>query len=221
MKPHVLALILCTAVAGACLVSTRSDSLACKTSSDCQTPRVCEGGYCVIDVNACPADCNGGCDLTTSPPTCTINGVGGNSVTCPPGHHCDITCTGDACRDINCAGAASCTIMCTGDTACHNIMCGTADCLITCTGANACHDVTCGTLTTPGGKSGRCRTTCSGTTACNNITCTNACDCVIDGCTNAGDCGILACPKATGNTYCTGTGSNGVPCIDTTSGCSC
>jgi len=218
MKPHVLALILSTAVGGACLVSTRSDGLACTSQADCAAPRLCEGGYCVVDENACPAECNGGCDLTASPPTCTINGSGGDDYTCPPGHHCDITCTGDACHDINCAGATSCTIMCTGDTACHDIICGTADCVITCSAATACHDITCGNLST-GTKAGRCRTTCA-TGGCNDITCTNACDCVIDGC-SGGDCGILACPKATGNTYCTGTGANGDPCIDTTSGCSC
>lgn len=221
MKPHVLALILSTAVAGACLVSSRSDGLACKVTSDCKAPRVCEAGYCVVDPNACPTDCNGGCDLTANPPTCTINGAGGASVTCPPGHHCDITCSGSACANINCAGAASCTIMCTGTNACHNVMCGAADCLLTCSGTAACNDIMCGVAQTGGGKDGRCRVSCTGSPGCGDVTCTNACDCVIDGCTGTGECGVLACPKATGNTYCTGTGTNGVPCIDTTSGCSC
>jgi hypothetical protein len=53
------------------------------------------------------------------------------------------------------------------------------------------------------------------------VTCTSACDCVIEGCTGSADCGSLACPRASGTTYCTETGANGVPCIDTNSGCSC
>jgi hypothetical protein len=218
MKPHVLGLILAIAVGGACLVSNRSDKLACSSQADCAIPRVCEGGYCVIDDNACPSQCNGGCDLTASPPTCTINGAGGDSVTCPSGHHCDITCSGGACNNISCTGAASCTIMCTDGNACNNITCGTADCLITCSASGACNDVTCG-VASGGARSGRCRVTCA-TGGCDNVTCTSACDCIVDGC-GSGDCGILACPKATGNTYCTGTGTNGDPCIDTTSGCSC
>jgi hypothetical protein len=220
MKPHVLGLILSIAVAGACLVNNRSDKLACKTQADCQAPRVCEAGYCVVDENACPPQCNGGCDLTASPPTCTITGSGGDSITCPAGHHCDISCTGNACDNITCTGAVSCTVMCTGNSACNNITCGAADCLITCNGTSACNDVTCG-VASGGGRSGRCRVTCLGSDGgCNNVTCTDACDCVLDGCAN-GTCGALSCPRASGNTYCTGTGANGVPCIDTTSGCSC
>ena len=226
MKPTVLAVVLATAVGvtwltGACLVSTRSDALACKTQADCQSPRVCEGGYCVIDENACPSVCDGGCDLNASPPTCRITGSGGDSVTCPTGHHCDITCSGDACGSVSCTGAASCTINCTGTDACGNITCGAADCVITCSGTSACNAINCGVATTGSSNNGRCRVSCSGTDGCGNVSCSSACDCVIDGCTSPGDCGLLSCPKATGNTYCTPTGSNGMPCIDTVSGCSC
>ena len=212
MRPSVLALLLCGAVATSCFVSTRSGDLACSTTSDCQSPRVCESGYCVIDVNACPAVCNGGCG---SDGTCNVNGGGGDSITCPPGKTCNITCTGDACGSITCTNAAKCTIMCVGSNACNNITCGAGDCIITCEGTNACNDVTCGTQ-----KSGRCRVGCVGTSACGNITCSSTCDCVVDGCA-AGDCGTLVCPRLNGTNYCTTTGTNGAPCIDTTSGCSC
>ncbi|HSN27504.1 MAG TPA: hypothetical protein VLT45_14515 [Kofleriaceae bacterium] len=211
MRPSVLALILSVAVATSCLVSARSDKLACTTTSDCTSPRVCEGGYCVVDVNACPALCDGGCGSDGS---CNITGTGGDSITCPSGKTCNITCVGGACGSITCTEADKCTIMCVGDSACGPITCGTADCIITCEGTNACDNITCGSR-----NSGRCRVGCTGTNACSNISCSNTCDCVIDGC-SGGTCGALTCPRA-GGSYCTGTGNNGDPCIDTTSGCSC
>lgn len=216
MKPTTLALVLSLAVGGSCLVSARSDKLACTTQADCQSPRVCEMGYCVVDDNACPSACTGGCDTSG---TCIITGQGGDSVTCPDGKKCDITCQGNACNNIDCTGAASCTINCVGDSACNNITCGAGDCIVTCTGTSACGDVTCGTQSM-GQKMGRCRVSCTGSSGCGDVTCGNTCDCVIDGCTGNGDCGALSCPRANGS-YCTGTGANGVPCIDTTSGCSC
>lgn len=219
MRPGLLALLLSLAVGVGCLVNTRSGALACATQADCDAPRVCEGGYCVIDQNACPSDCTGGCDVTASPPTCVVNGAGGDSVTCPAGYHCDIICTTGACGNVDCTDAASCTIQCAGTSACQDVTCGTADCEITCAGTDACTDVTCGSQT--GNKQGRCHVSCSGTSGCGDVTCTSACDCVIDGCTGSSDCGALACPRAAGNTYCTESGSNGVPCIDTKSGCSC
>ena len=192
MRPSVLALLLSVSVATACLVNTRSGDLACSMTSDCTSPRVCEGGYCVIDENACPAVCNGGCSTDG---TCNINGAGGDSITCPSGKTCNIDCI--------------------GDNACGNITCGIGDCIITCSGTNACGDVACGNH-----GAGRCRVECAGTNACGDVACSNACDCVVDGCTTSG-CGTLTCPRLNGTTYCTETGANGPPCTDTTSGCSC
>jgi hypothetical protein len=214
MKPTTLAVVLSVAVGASCLVNSHSDKLACASQADCTAPRVCEMGYCVVDHDACPAECNGGCDASG---TCMITGQGGDSITCPDGKQCTITCSGDACHDIDCTDA-SCTITCIGDNACHDITCGSGDCIIACTGTNACNNVTCGTQNA-GQRMGRCRVSCAGTNGCGDVTCSNTCDCVIDGCTN-GDCGALSCPRANGS-YCTGTGGNGVPCTDTTSGCSC
>lgn len=215
MRPSVLALLLSIAVATSCFVNTRSDKLACSMTTDCQSPRVCEHGECVIDDNACPDVCTGGCGSDGS---CNVIGSGGDSITCPQGKTCNISCSGDACGSITCTNAEKCTIMCIGDNACHNITCGAGDCIITCDGTNACNDVTCG-VQQGGTKMGRCRVGCTGTAACGDITCSNTCDCVVDGCAG-GDCGLLVCPRVNGS-YCTGTGTNGDPCIDTTSGCSC
>jgi hypothetical protein len=220
MRPSVLALLLSFAVGVGCLVNNRSDKLACATQADCASPRVCEGGYCVVDENACPSDCTGGCDLSKNPPVCTVTGTGGDNFHCPAGHHCDITCTDTACDNINCTDAVSCTIHCTGTSACNNISCGSADCDVTCAGTSACSDVTCGNQSS-GGNVGRCRVSCTGVSGCGDVTCTDACDCVIEGCTGSSDCGSLACPRASGNTYCTPSGGNGEACIDTNSGCSC
>jgi len=216
MRPTVLALILSTAVAASCFVSTRSGDLACSQTSDCQSPRVCENGYCVIDGNACPGVCNDGC---SSDGTCNVKGHGGDNITCPSGKTCNITCTADYCGSITCTNADKCTIMCVGDNSCGNITCGAADCIITCDGTNACGDVTCGTQQS-GNKMGRCRVDCNGTNGCGNVSCGNSCDCVVGGCAGTGQCGTLTCPRSMGN-YCTPTGANGPPCIDTTSGCSC
>lgn len=215
MKPTTLALLLSVAVATSCFVSTRSDSLACKVTTDCQSPRVCENGECVVDMSACPDVCNLGCGSDGS---CNINGTGGDNITCPAGKTCTINCTGANCGSITCTNAAKCTINCVGDSACNNITCGAADCIVTCNGASACNDVTCG-VQQAGTKKGRCRVECVGPSACGNVSCGNTCDCVVDGCTN-GTCGTLVCPRV-GGSYCTGTGNNGDPCIDTTSGCSC
>jgi hypothetical protein len=219
MRPSVLALLLTSAVGVGCLVNNRSDSLKCSTQADCDSPRVCEAGYCVIDDDACPSLCNGGCDVNASPPTCIVNGGGGDNVHCPDGHHCDITCTDTACGNVDCTDAASCTIHCTGTAACEDITCGSAECEITCAGTSACGDVTCGNQA-GGTKEGQCHVSCSGTSGCGDVTCSNACDCVIDGCTGSSDCGALSCPRVQG-TYCTESGANGEPCTDANSGCSC
>jgi hypothetical protein len=216
MKPTTLALILSITVAASCLVSTRSDQLACTSNADCDSPRVCESSYCVVDANACPNVCNGGCGSDGS---CTITGAGGDSITCPDGKTCNISCTGDACGSIDCTDAAKCTIQCVGDNACNNITCGAADCILTCNGTNACNDITCGTQNN-GNKRGRCAVTCVGASGCGNVSCGNACDCVVNGCLGAGDCGTLTCPRS-GGSFCTGPGTNGAPCTDTNSGCSC
>jgi hypothetical protein len=177
---------------------------------------VCEGGYCVVDQNACPSVCNGGCDNSG---TCNVTGNGGDNITCPPGKTCNISCVGNACGDITCTNADKCMIMCIGNSACGDVTCGAADCIVTCTGTNACGAVTCGAQQ-GGSKLGRCRVGCTGTASCGDVTCSNSCDCVVDGCAGAGDCGALLCPRVNGN-FCTGTGANGPPCTDTTSGCSC
>jgi hypothetical protein len=219
VKPSVLAVVMGLAVGVGCLVSTRSDKYACKVTADCQGLglTVCENGYCVLPgTGTCPTTCNHGCNLITSPQTCLVIGNSGDDVTCPAGFRCTITCTPGTCGNINCSGAASCAITCSGDNACNNLTCGTADCTVTCSGTNACNDVTCGA-----GNQGHCSVMCSGTNACGAVNCSNSCDCVIQGCATSGECGNLFCPRVNGNNYCTGTGNQGAPCIDTTSGCSC
>ena len=194
---HILVRAACAlALASACVacrVDRKTDLLRCATSSTCTPPRVCQQGYCVIDDGACPSRCTGGCDLSTNPPTCIVDGTGGDSFDCPSDMQCTVTCNGTgACGDITCDQG----------------------CVVLCTAPGACGDVSCGSS-----RNGDCQITCSGGGACGAVDCSNACTC--DVVCAPGDCNTNSCPSRNG-THCTnnGTSDPGTTCSSTAqSGC--
>jgi hypothetical protein len=206
-----------------CRIDRPSESLVCYGHADCETGRICEGGYCIVgvlpadardlDAAVCPSVCNGSCNFSTS--TCMIIGTGSN-VTCPTGWNCHIECpTANACGAVNCGSAASCDIECTAGNACASISCMTKNCDVTCTGANACGNISCTsgncTAACSGGNNlavcgsltcgaGNCTRTCTGTNACGTMNCAGgACTEVCGG--GADACGAVAC----GSGKCTAT----------------
>ncbi len=146
MNTGTLAITLSAALAltWACSVNRVSDTLKCTDSTTCTGGRTCEQGYCVEDP-MCPSPCQ--CDMTTSPPTCTImGGTNGDSFSCPAGMHCIITCpdTG-SCGSINCGGGGtSCTVACEAPGSCGSVSCqGACACDVMCAAGD------CGSLTCP------------------------------------------------------------------------
>jgi hypothetical protein len=175
----------------ACTIDRASDKLKCSVQSDCTGNRVCENGYCVVDYDVCPKQCDA-CDITANPPVCTIDVAGnsGDSVTCPSDMQCNITCHDrSSCGTINCGNGSACTISCLAHDACGTINC----------------------------SDGPCAVTCSDTTACGVVNCANSCACDVT--CGAGNCGTLNCPKV-GSAFCTTSGNNNQPCVSAISGCS-
>jgi hypothetical protein len=218
MTNRTYVLLAISAIAGvwagsACLVDRKSDTIACSGPTDCMAPRVCEDGFCVVDPDACPAQCVT-CDMSTTPHVCMVSGTGGSSFTCPDGLKCVIDCsTSDACGNITCAPGSQCDITCSAGSACNDITCNGESCTVKCTAGNACDNVTCG-----GGNNGRCDLQCTASTACNSAKCLDACSCAMT-CSTADACGTILCPKAMGNMYCTESGAQGEPCITTAAMC--
>jgi hypothetical protein len=198
-------------IASACLVDRKSDDLKCSLPSDCTAPRVCEGGYCVVDANACPAECVS-CDKSVTPHVCKLpSGTGGSNFTCPTGIACEITCTGSStCNNITCNTGSTCTITCTGGSSCSDVTCNGTTCNIMCIGGSACDNVTCG--------SGRCIVDCSTDGSCASVHCANACACDVT-CGTAAACGGILCPRLPANKYCTASQVDGEPCISSAPQC--
>lgn len=162
-------------LASSCLVDRKAKEFACETQADCADPRICSGGFCVIqsvlpdapllpDAPACPEQCTT-CDLVLK--TCTIACEASdncNNVACPEGYACDIACEAGGCDDIDCSDAKSCKVSCQGGSACGNIDCGTGPCDVTCNGSNACDVIDCK-------DSCECDVTCDGGTDCQGAMC--------------------------------------------------
>jgi hypothetical protein len=148
-----------------CFIDRKSEELRCDTTGDCTNGRTCENNYCVGNATPlfdalCPPQCSA-CNATTL--SCTINGAGGDDITCPVGWNCTINCiTPDACHDVTCS-TGSCTVMCTATEGCHDINCGVGRCTVTCSAPDACHDISCA-------ASCACDVTCP-TGNCNTSTC--------------------------------------------------
>jgi hypothetical protein len=170
MKQLVIAwfalLALAFVLAGSCAIDHRSGAFECTKASDCDLPRTCSDGLCVLpggaidapagdakkdgqtpDAFVCPSQCTS-CNAMTK--TCTIDCAAGANcsgpVVCPENWNCNIKCsTPDSCRSgINCTGGDSCLIACTGARSCRNINCGDGPCNVTCAATEACRNVNCG-----------------------------------------------------------------------------
>jgi hypothetical protein len=100
----------------ACSINHKSDSFACEINTDCESGRVCSGGFCVVagsqidapkgdattmrdgSTNNCPSQCSS-CNVQQK--TCTINCMMSNcqsQVVCPAGYRCEIQCNTDGQR---------------------------------------------------------------------------------------------------------------------------
>jgi hypothetical protein len=191
MKQLVIAwlalLALAFVLAGSCAIDHRSGAFECTKAADCDPPRTCSDGLCVVpggtidapmsdakkdgqtpDAFLCPAQC------TSCNPErmeciidCAAGANCGSQVVCPPGWNCNIKCnTTDSCRSgINCVGGDSCTIACTGTRSCRNVNCGAGPCAITCSATESCRNVSCG-------QSCACDVKCTSTTSCVGVFCT-------------------------------------------------
>jgi len=163
----------------ACSINHKSDGYSCDINTDCESGRVCSGGFCVVngsqidaprtgdaprgDANngQCPSQCSS-CNVTQH--TCTINCQTSNcqnTVVCPAGYKCDIQCNTDgACRNgINCTMGASCNIECLSKQSCENVTCGAGPCAVSCSGPASCKNVACS-------NSCACDVLCSGSQSC-------------------------------------------------------
>jgi hypothetical protein len=174
-----LAIVLAFVLA-ACSINHKSESYACEINTDCDSGRVCSGGFCVVagsqidapksdanrpptDGNSCPSQCS---SCNVSQKTCTINCQMSNcqnQVVCPAGYRCDIQCnTDNACRaGINCQMGLSCNIECTTKSSCENVQCGAGPCAVSCSGPQSCKNVSCG-------NSCACDVLCSGLQSCSS-----------------------------------------------------
>ena len=204
MKTLALALVL--SLAAACSVSHRSGEFACTQTSQCDTGRICEGGFCVAATSGpdgsiatdgggsgsgsgmhpdagstCPSICNT-CDLTAK--TCDITCAGGEcngKVTCPTGYSCTIACNalGSCEEGIDCTESTGCTIMCGARKSCAMVECGQGPCEVTCQGMNSCEQVDCS-------NSCKCDVNCTGQDVCQGMTAGGGIMCPKDGlCTGA------------------------------------
>ena len=181
-------------IAASCFVDRRSTSFECSDDADCaqhSDNRICDTGTGFCVPQQCPSDCNAGCDLKakTCRATCPGPGCQGNSIDCPAGFDCTITCgSSNACNDIDCSEAAKCTIMCVGSNACEGVDCngvGDPTCNITCNGTNACSDIQC--------DEAACQIDCVGSNACGDIMCADSCNCTAS-CAVQSACGLVSCP---------------------------
>jgi hypothetical protein len=201
-----LALVaLAFAIAGSCAIDHRSGSFECAKTSDCDPPRVCSDGLCIVPAGAIDAPTDGVKDgavdaAAACPPQCTscnreqmtciidcaLNGGCNSPVTCPAGWNCNIKCsTPDACRSgINCQSAESCDVTCSGNRACRNLTCGGGPCNVTCNGTNSCANIGCGT--------DRCTVNCTGSQSCHTIICGQSCACDVK-CGNLASCDGVSC----------------------------
>jgi hypothetical protein len=179
------AIFTCVALALAfglhCSIDKRSDAFACNTTADCNSGRVCAGGFCVVSGSGEVIDAPRGSGVDA--PRAIDAGSGSNNM-CPSnctscgsdgkgGKTCDIDCSQQNCSSgtVTCPAGYECTISCSNQNDCRTIDCvDSASCNIMCTGAQSCNRVTCG--------SGACNIQCVGQSSCKtNIDCGNSCAC--------------------------------------------
>jgi hypothetical protein len=166
-------------------VDTRSGAFDCETLADCQAPRTCVAGHCVLsaadlpdaDPSAPDADPNAP-DADTNLPDAALPQVG-PCATCQGGT-CDETCEGalclfscpvDSCScDFSCSAAATsceagcglnatCTLDCQGPADCRMNCEGSTACEVDCTGASRCDKTKCA-------NGSACLIRCGGTAPC-------------------------------------------------------
>jgi hypothetical protein len=191
MKQLVIAwlalLALAFVLAGSCAIDHRSGAFECTKTADCDPPRTCSDGLCVLpggaidapagdakrdgplppDAFLCPSQCT---SCNPARMECIIDCAAGancnNQVVCPEGWNCNIKCnTTDSCRGgINCLASDSCTIACTGTRSCRNTFCGPGPCNVTCAASQACQTTNCD-------PSCACDVKCTNGAACTATTC--------------------------------------------------
>lgn len=139
MSPRLAVLL---ALVTACTINERSADYTCTVQADCTGGRTCSSGLCVaggMGSNGCPTACTS-CDAAAK--TCAIEG--GNTVTCPTGWSCFVTCSRtNSCDKVDCDGATSCTVTCSGVDSCKELRCRTGRCNVACSGQGSCDTVDC------------------------------------------------------------------------------
>ena len=102
MGPRALAAL--ALVLAACSINHVSEELACTVQADCTGGRNCVNNFCVTaSGSGCPDQCVT-CDTTAKSCTLDGSGQGNNTLTCPNGFDCTVTCTG-RCRRVDCSDA--------------------------------------------------------------------------------------------------------------------
>jgi hypothetical protein len=170
----------------------RSDAAPADVLSDASDDAPVDAPLPMCAPTACAA-AGGACNATDG--HCRIQTAGSSGVACPPGHFCDITCSGPSgCRYdlVDCGSAVGCTVVCgsggTNDQACdRGVRCpATGPCTVTCNGGYACRNggVTCG--------AGPCDVSCLGDSACGDsgVDCSGSMTC------HAQCVGAQACERA-------------------------
>ncbi|MBL9023868.1 MAG: hypothetical protein JNL21_16860 [Myxococcales bacterium] len=151
-------------------------------ADECGAASCLAAGLCCGDApdppgGNCPSECTGGCDANN---TCTIEcgniGCDGETVTCPPGFDCQVSCAGShACEGaiILCPETHECGVSCSsGNGTCDllEVVCSNGPCQISCPNG-ACDStakLTCGT--------NACSAISSGGSA-PTVVCGASCDC--------------------------------------------
>lgn len=137
-------LLIAFALLSACSINERSGDYSCAVQTDCSSGRVCTDGLCIVGGTGsngmgCPTGCTT-CNVAAK--TCAIDG--GNTVTCPTGWDCAVTCSRQgSCSKVDCDGAKSCTLTCSGTESCKDVRCRSGQCKVTCSGQNSCDAVDC------------------------------------------------------------------------------
>ena len=199
----------CFALLFGCSINNRSQGYACTATSDCDTGRVCESGFCVVAGSGSGSGSNVPADGPRA--VDAPHGVGDAGEMCPSqcttcdltGKTCDVNCeqAGSACaQNIVCPEGFTCTIECTTQGSCRqNIDCTKGDgCTLTCSAGQSCAHVACG--------SGACDVMCNGLNTCKTVDCSNSCACDVTCGAATNGCGNdnISCPTNDLDEECTG-----------------
>ena len=163
---------------GSCAaVATGTDPQSECAETSCLDTDLCCGDALAPPGGTGPAACTGGCDATD---VCTIicgnKQCDGETLTCPPGFDCLVSCAGnEACEGalVVCAEDRRCNVACSGtQPACDDlhVMCSSGPCQLTCAdgACDSTTQLTCG--------ANACAVDASGPSA-PTVQCGDSCDC--------------------------------------------